>query len=263
MDLQLREKVILVTGGSKGLGLACAKLIALEGATVIIASRNEKHLRSAAASIMKESGGTVSWFKCDVSKESEISSLASDIMKSNGGIDGMVINAGGPPPGGAISISEEDWRQALSQNLLSAVRLCKAFVPSMKERGGGRIVAITSVSAKQPIENLVLSNTTRLGVIGYLKTLAGEVGRDGILINSVLPGPTLTGRLEGLLEDQARRQDRTVAAVKEERQQVIPVGRFGKPRELAALVTFLISSRNSYITGQAIAVDGGYVQFPL
>ncbi|MHA1518871.1 MAG: SDR family oxidoreductase [Promethearchaeota archaeon] len=260
MDLQYTGKIVVVTGASKGLGYACAEEIAKEGGHVILVSRNEENLKQAAATIEKVTGNSVEWFKSDISNLEEIQSLNSFIKEKFHRIDGLVINAGGPPPGDSLSVSEEEWGCSLNTNLLSVVRLCKVFVPMMLEQKFGRISAITSISAKQPIENLVLSNTTRLGVIGYLKTLSNEVCKHNILINTVLPGPTRTERLIELNKSRAKRLGVTIDEVEEIWIEKIPLGRLGDPKELAALVTFLLSAKNSYITGQVIAVDGGYVK---
>ncbi len=260
MDLQYSGKIIVVTGASKGLGYACAETIAKEGGQVIIVSRSEENLKKAVATIQKVAEFPVAWFQADISKLEEVQALHSFIEEKYHRIDGLVINAGGPPPGDSLSVSEEEWERSLNTNLLSVVRLCKLFVPMMIEQKFGRISAITSVSAKQPIENLVLSNTTRLGVIGYLKTLSNEVCQHNILINTVLPGPTRTERLIDLNKSRAERLGVSIDKVEEIWIEKIPLQRLGDPQELAALVTFLLSAKNSYITGQVIAVDGGYVK---
>jgi 3-oxoacyl-[acyl-carrier protein] reductase len=172
-------------------------------------------------------------------------------------IDGMVINAGGPPPGRALTMSRDQWIQAVQTNFLAGVKLCKGIVPAMVEQTYGRVVAITSTSVKEPMINLVLSNSVRLGLIGYLRTLANEVGESNILINVVCPGPTKTQRLDNILESIAKSKNIPLSEEIASRTSAIPLKRFGEPHELADLVTYLISGRNTYITGQVIAVDGG------
>ncbi len=263
MDLKLKDKIILITGGSKGLGFACAKLIAKEGAKVIIASRSQENLEKAAESIGKETGIKPDTIQADLSHVESIKNLYTTIMARYSRIDGLVLNAGGPPPGFILDLEEEHWQSALNANLLSVIRLCKYFVPIMQTQKYGRIVAITSVSAKQPLDRLGLSNTTRIGVIGYLKTLSNEVSKDNILINTLLPGPTRTERLIRLNEAKAQSTGLSLQEVEDDWIQNIPIGRLGEPEEFAPLATFLISGLNTYITGQEIAIDGGFIKSAL
>ncbi|MHA1727900.1 MAG: SDR family oxidoreductase [Promethearchaeota archaeon] len=263
MDLLLKNKVILVTGASKGLGFACAQSIAEEGANVIISSRNLSNLGTASSKIKGYTGFKPEFFASDVSKLNEINELKKWVIKEFGRVDGLVINAGGPPTGLSLSLSEEDWISAIDTNFLSVIRLTKTFVPVMQKQKYGKIAAINSVSAKQPLSNLVLSNSTRLGVIGYLKTVSNEFAQDNILINAVLPGLTRTKRLEEVMKKWAEKENKSIKKVEEERTASIPMGRLGEPQELASLVCFLVSGRNSYITGQVIAVDGGFIKSAL
>lgn len=260
MDLKLSEKRILVTGASKGLGLACAKALASEGANIILVSRSQANLEIAKSNFDKKERSRVELFVCDLSRLQEIEKLYQHVVSHYGPLDGLVINAGGPPPGSALEIDEETWAHAINTNLLSVIRLCRLFVPAMVKQQYGRIIAITSSSAKQPIDNLVLSNTTRLGVIGYLKTLSNEVSHHNVLLNILLPGPTRTKRLEDLNENRAEKLHLTVEEVEKLWIQQIPMKRLGCPSELATFATFLLSPKNSYITGQSVAVDGGYVK---
>jgi 3-oxoacyl-[acyl-carrier protein] reductase len=263
MDLQLQNKIILVTGASKGLGFACAKILTEEGAKVIISSRSKKNLEYAADKIESEVGIKPDWILADVSKSEDIASLKTNIVKKYGIIDGIVINAGGPPTGATLDMTEDQWESALETNFLSVVRLSKAFTPLMLEKKYGRIVAITSVSAKQPLNNLVLSNSARLAVVGFLKTLANEVGMDNVLVNVVMPGTTNTERLQKVIQGWAKAENKTVDEIIKARTSQIPLGRFGEPEELGSFVAFLISGRNTYITGQVIPVDGGFIKSSL
>ncbi len=263
MDLLLKDKIILVTGASKGLGFSCAKLIVEEGAKVIISSRSTSNLNIACSKIKESTGTRPHIFAADTGKPSQIEKLRDWILEEFGKVDGLIINSGGPPTGGSLSFNDDEWQSSFDNNLLSAVRLTKAFIPSMKQQGYGRIVAITSISAKQPLDNLVLSNTMRLGVIGYLKTLSNEVASNNILVNIILPGLTRTERLESVMKKWAENEGKTLEEVIKSRTGQIPVGRLGNPEELAALACFLISGKNTYITGQTIAVDGGFIKSAL
>ena len=260
MDLGLKNHIILVTGGSKGLGFACAKALAQEGAHLLLASRSEAHLTTAANAIEQLGLKRPDIFAIDVSNKTQILALKTWIEEKFGQLHGMVINAGGPPPGSALSFQEEEWTRAIQTNLLSVTRLCHAFVPTMVDHKYGRIVAITSVSAKQPIDNLVLSNTTRAGVMAYLKTLSNEVCQHNVLINVILPGPTRTERLVDLNRKKAAQLNKPLAEIEAGWIANIPMGRLGEPDELGTFVTFLLSTKNSYATGQNIAIDGGYIK---
>ncbi len=174
-----------------------------------------------------------------------------------------MTNAGGPPPGQFDDFSDANWESATNLTLMSAVRLCRAAIPHMRKRGGGRIIAMTSVSVKQPIENLILSNSIRMGVVGLMKTLADELAPYNILVNCVCPGYTSTQRVVDLARARAEREGRTMEEIFAERDRTIPLGRAGKPEEFANLVVFLASDRASYITGTAISVDGGYTRSTL
>ncbi|MHA1791694.1 MAG: SDR family oxidoreductase [Promethearchaeota archaeon] len=263
MDLRLNGKNILVTGGSKGIGFACAKILALEGARVLIVSRSLQNLEKARKKIRDAGCIEPDLFVADLSKQEDITRLGNHIESRGIFLDGIILNCGGPPTGNALSTTEQDWRESFNKTLMSVIRTCKTFVPRMQERKTGKIVAIASISAKQPIPNLVLSNTLRLGVIGYLKTLSNEVARDNVLINVVLPGFTRTERLQDVLEKRARNLGKSIEDVINDQVQEIPLGRLIEPEELANMVVFLLSGKNSCITGQTIAVDGGFIKFPV
>lgn len=261
MDLSLENKKVLVTGGSKGIGLACARELSLEGADLILSSRSQENLEAAARSVNKK--GELHICPADLSVPDDIDFL-SDFVKSRFGyLDCLLLNTGGPPMGSALDHSDGQWMQAVNTLLMSVVRLCRTFVPVMKERKYGRIISISSTGVKQPIPGLVLSNSVRPAVVAYLKTLSTEVAGSNVLINSLLPGATNTERLASLHKTIAENQGKTVGEVIAGRIKTIPAGKFAEPENLAALAVFLLSDKNEYITGQCIAVDGGMVSFPL
>ena len=266
MELDLKNKVAVILASSKGLGLACAKEFYREGAHVIICSRSEENLKIAVNRIKKvhsgETENRVVSVKTDLSNSKEIENLVNTILEEFDRIDIVVHNAGGPPSAPLIEISQEDWKNSIDLNLLSFIRTCKLVIPIMKYQQYGRIIAITSVSVKQPLQNLVLSNTTRLGIVGFAKTLATEHAKDNILVNVVCPGLTLTDRMKELINITVQNTGKSVEEVEKGWTDQIPLGRLGKPEELANLVVFLASEKASYITGTTIQVDGGFVKSP-
>ena len=263
MDLKLKDKTILVTGGSKGIGLACAKTLAMEGAQVLLSSRSRENLELASEEILKVSGIKPAVFPADVSSSESILELKKQVTGSYNKLDGLVINAGGPPAGPPLSKNDKDWESAFKTNFLSGVRLTREFIPLMQKNRFGRIVAITSTGMKQPLPNLVLSNANRLGLAGYLKTISLEVAKDNVLINIVMPGAINTGRLRSLMNKMAQEKGLSYEDIEADRLSKIPLGRIGEPEELADFITFLLSGRNTYITGQTIAVDGGIISTTL
>jgi 3-oxoacyl-[acyl-carrier protein] reductase len=264
MDLGLVNKVAIVLASSKGLGLACAKGFYVEGANVIICSRSEENLSQAKKEIEALSAiagnNRVVPIVADLSKEHEIKQLIDKSLEEFGRIDILVHNAGGPPSAPAENITKEQWLASINLNLLSFVWITKQILSIMQEQKSGRIIAIASVSAKQPLENLVLSNTTRLGIIGYAKTLANEYAKDNILVNIVLPGPNKTDRMKEIISKMASDKELPEKEVEKGWTDQIPLGRLGKPEELANLVVFLASEKASYITGTVIQVDGGFIK---
>ncbi len=260
METGLQDKVALVAASSEGLGRAIACGLAKEGARVAICARGEEALAQTAAEIEGATGSPVLAMVADLTNKQNIENLVARVVEEFGRLDILVTNAGGPPPGLFVGLTDEKWEEAFHLTLMSAVRLCREVIPHMRRQGGGRIITMTSVSVKQPLENLMLSNSLRLAVIGLSKTLANELAGDNILVNSVCPGWTRTERVEQLLQDRAQRQGTSVEEEFAKIEKEIPLGRMGKPEEVANLVVFLASEKASNITGTAIQVDGGYVK---
>lgn len=251
MDFGIKNKVALVQGASTGLGFAAALELAKEGCRLAICSRNETRIQSAAKQISKLTGATVQGFVCDITEQDSREAMLAEIVGNWGRIEILVANNGGPPAGYFDTLDEEQWSRALRANLLSMKDSAEEVLPGMLENSWGRIVFITSVSVKQPIDSLILSNTVRAGLTGYAKTLSTQVAAKGITVNMVLPGIHDTERVKELHTDLS---DPTSIA------KDIPMKRLGQPEELAAVIAFLSSTRASYLTGQSVVVDGGLVK---
>ncbi len=260
MDLGLTGKTALVCGASRGLGYAAALELAAEGANVVLCSRTEADIRAAAERINAATGARTASVAADVADPGSAPLLVRTALERFGALHVLVNNAGGPPPGRFESHGDTAWQKAFELNLLSAVRLIRECIPPMRAAGWGRIVNITSVAVKQPIDGLILSNSVRAGVIGLAKTLSNELARDNILINNVCPGFILTDRTRSLFESRARNEGRSPEEIRESVAASVPLGRLGEPRELGALVAFLCSERASYLTGTSIQVDGGLLK---
>lgn len=257
MDLNLTGKVAVVSGASKGLGFAIAKTLSSEGAKVAICARTLETLEGAATSIIDATGGEVYWHVADVSKPEEGARFVQEAAERLGSVEILVNNAGGPPSTTFLEATDEMWQAGFELNFKSAVSMTRAAVPFMQAKGWGRVINVTSVSVKQPIPGLILSNAIRAGLIGMAKTLSDELAPLGILVNNVCPGYTATERLQELAQGIADSKGTSVQRVLEQWKEMIPLGRIGDPEELANLVTFLASERASYITGATIQVDGG------
>jgi 3-oxoacyl-[acyl-carrier protein] reductase len=248
MDLQLDGKTILVTAASRGLGYATAKVLADEGANVIICGRTEKSLKSAKTAI----GGSTEYVVADVSQKDNITSLVDRTKAISPALDGLFVNAGGPPPGTFSTISDEDWRQTFNLTLMSAVWLTRESLPLLRKSSSPSILYSTSISVKQPIDNLLLSNSMRSAVIGMMRTLADEIGPDCIRANAVCPGYIYTERVEELMAHSNKEE-----SPREKIESAIPLGRMGNPIEFGRVCAFLLSPAASYIHGALLLVDGG------
>lgn len=259
MDLGLKDRVALVAAGSKGLGRAIALELAAEGARVAICARGKDALDATVAQITG-AGGRAVGFVADVSRPEDVAQLVTFAKAALGPIDILVTNSGGPRSGTFDVLSADDWDQATRVLLTSAVGLTRAVMPDMKARKWGRILNITSIAAKQPVDGLMLSNSLRAAVTAFARTLANEVAPHGITVNNLLPGYTRTDRVVDLAAQMASSAGTTPEAVAGKWEAQIPMGRLGEPKEFAALAAFLASDRASYITGQSIAVDGGWIR---
>lgn len=258
MDLGLKGRAALVCGSSAGLGKAIATTLAAEGARVAVNGRDAARCEQAAAEIRAATKGEAVPFPADVSDGAAAEKLVADAAAKFGRLDILVCNAGGPPATTFAEAPLEAWQQALDLNLLSTIRMVRAAVPVMKRAKWGRIVCLTSIAARQPVANLILSSTARAAVHGFAKSLSDEVGVDGILVTCVCPGYFGTDRVKDLAADRARRQGKTPEEVLAAQIATVPLRRMGEPHELASAVAFLASERASYITGAVISVDGGY-----
>jgi 3-oxoacyl-[acyl-carrier protein] reductase len=259
MNLGLTDKPVIVCASSAGLGRATALEFAREGARVMLCSRRQTELQRAAAEIKAATGNEPACTVVDVTKPGDITRLVEATVAAFGGVFTLVNNSGGPPAGTFEQFDDTAWQNAFELNLLSYIRTTRAALPHLR-KASGRIVNFTSSSVKSPIENLILSNTFRTGVLGMTKTLASELGHDGILVNVLGPGRIQTERIEQLDKIRATKLNTSVEQVRADTAKSIPLGRYGTPEEYARMAVFLGSPANTYITGQTILVDGGMVK---
>lgn len=257
MDLGLTGRVAIVAAASQGLGYACARGLAREGAKVALCARTEAPIRQAAETIAGETGAEVLPLTADVTRADDIVRVVQQTVDRFGALHVVVPNSGGPSPGTFETLDEEKWRQALDSTLFSTTRLIHNALPHLKAAGWGRIVVITSTSVKQPIPGLLLSNTLRAGIVGLCKTLSQEFAPYGITVNNVAPGSYATARLAHLIERNAQAAGVSQEEARQQMEKRIPLGRLGQPEELANVVVFLASQAASYVTGQTWVVDGG------
>jgi len=259
MNLGLRGKVGIVCGASAGLGRAAAAALAREGASIVVCSRDKKRIAEAAAGMRRTAakGAEVVPMVADMSNADDIGRLVRATVKRFGRVDILVSNAGGPPVAAFPDLSDEAWERGTQLTLMSTVRCIRAVIPYMKKRGWGRIVTITSIAARQPINDLVISSSIRPGLLGLTKVLGNQYSADGICINAVAPGFILTDRQKEIGAARAKAKGITFEEYLKESAREIPLGRLGRPEELADVIAFLCSERASYVTGTTITVDGG------
>lgn len=257
MNTGLKDRVAIVAASSQGLGRATAEALAAEGCRVALCARNENNLKAVADSLREQHGTEALYRALDVTNSEAVRQFVEETAAQFGGVDICVTNAGGPPAKGFLNATLEDWRKAVELNFLSTVYFAREVIPHMQKKKWGRIITITSVTTKQPVADLVLSNAVRAAVVGLVKSLANEFGKDGILVNNVGPGFTATGRLKELAKARSQASGKSEEEIFAGWAADSPLKRVGEPRELADTVVWLASERASYITGQTILVDGG------
>lgn len=257
MDLKIKGKIGVVTAASQGLGRAVAENLAAEGADLLLCSRNEKNIIQTAEEISVKYGTKIVPAACDVADKGDINKMRSLLEKEFGTCHMLFVNAGGPSPGTVDTFDDSDFRSALELNLLSSINLINSFLPFMKKQKWGRILANTSISVKQPLGGLALSNVSRAGVVSFIKTLSDNVGKYNVTANTIAPGYIMTERVVQLLTNRAGKEGRDYDEIKEEIEGLIPVGKIGSPEEFGAFSAFLLSEIASYITGVTYLIDGG------
>src|SRR6201997_1127763 len=257
MDLGLKNRVALVAASSQGLGLATAEAFAAEGCKVAMCARNQQALEAGAERIRKQHGVEVLAEAFDVTDAGAVGRFVAAVAGKFGGVDICVTNAGGPPAKGFLAASLEDWQKAIDANFLSNVYFAREVIPHMQRKKWGRIITITSITTKQPVNDLVLSNAVRAAVVGLVKSMANEFGKDGILVNNVGPGFTATDRLKELAKARSTASGKNEKEIFDSWAVDSPLQRIGEPREVADAIVWLASDRASFITGQTILADGG------
>jgi len=257
MDTGLKGRVAIVAASSQGIGRATAEAFAAEGCRLAICARNPQTLQAAADEMRKHYGAEILAEAMDVTDPQAVQNFVQAVVAKYGSADICVTNAGGPPAKGFLAASLEEWRKAVDQNFLSTVYFAREVIPHMQGKHWGRIITITSITTKQPVGDLVLSNAVRAAVVGLVKSLANEFGKDGILVNNVAPGYTATDRLKELAKTRSAALGKSEREVFDTWAADAPVKRLGEPREVADAILWLASERASYVTGQTLLVDGG------
>lgn len=260
MDLLLKNKTALITAGSKGIGKAAALALAAEGCRIAVTSSNKENLQKFADECKSRTGQTPYTAVMDLNIPSQAAGVTEKIFKEFGHIDILVNNCGGPQPGNFLEITDKQWESGANQILFSVIAICRLLIPPMRERKWGRIINITSVTVRQPIDNLVVSNALRAGLTGLAKSLSNEFAADGLTINNIAPGYTLTERIKDLSQSKATLTGNSPDDIIREMTRNIPAGRMAEPEEPAALACFLASPLAGYINGNTIQIDGGYTK---
>jgi 3-oxoacyl-[acyl-carrier protein] reductase len=260
MDLGLKNATVLVTASSLGIGKAAAELFAAEGCKIAISSRSKENLLATVKELKGKYGVDAFWSVCDLNKQKDIENTFTAVTEQFGNVDVLVNNCGGPVPGLFQQLEETDWDNAYEQVLLSAVRFSRLALPGMMAKNWGRIINLTSISVKQPVDNLILSNSLRAAVTGFTKSLSNEIARFNITVNNVAPGMTLTRRLYELAVIEAKEKGKSHEEILVDMAKRIPTNRLARPEEIAAVVVFLASRQASYVNGVTIQVDGGYIK---
>lgn len=256
MDLGIEGRVALLTGASRGIGYACATALAAEGVRVAICARGRAAVEAAARDIAAETGGDVTAFVADVARSQDVVRLLSEVAEAMGGVDILLANNGGPPRGGFDALNDDHWQEGFDVTMMSTVRLIRGVLPGMRERQWGRVLSVVSSSVRQPVDRLELSNALRPGIVGLFKSLAVTMGKDNVLFNCVAPGRIMTERfLAG-----SKNAGMTEEAYAAKHRAMVPLGRIGRPDEIADVVAFLASERASYINGATVIVDGGMIR---
>jgi len=260
MDIQVKDKVYLIAASSKGLGYGIARELAKNGATVGIASRTKSDIEKAANSLHAETGAAIFPSVMDASNAESIKTWVEEAYSAFGKIDGLLVNAGGPPPGNFDNFSDKDWQSAFDLTLMSAVRMIRNVLPMMRSKNAGSILTVTSISVKEPVDQLLLSNVLRSGVTSLVKSLANELAKENIRVNNIIPGRIDTDRVKALDKKVSGIKDIPVEQIKLQNENAIPLGRYGNINEFGKAGAFLLSPAASYITGASLVVDGGILK---